>query len=326
MRGVLLLLAMAASGQPAEVPLPEGFLGAEVDGGVLFHVADRGGRTALERFDLDTRRRTVLYAPRSRRAAIVRMQAGGGVVAVEVIRGLHRDKVLALDSVRGAPVLVASGRTFERRDCGRDVRLEDVSESGDILVSQATVPCERRRGTFLVRAFRRTGAPLTLERHRTADAFIGDGSPYRTLQGNRFLTWGDRHARLLDLESGQVRRFEAPGPAWFFGEGDVAADGRVLLNALRGGPEGTHQRLLLDKRVVFDSTRRSGFATATFCGRHAVMHELGRARERLSLLDPPLVLREGRPLALDYLTTCDSRQFVFLDAKRERALVYDLPE
>ncbi len=56
-----------------------------------------------------------------------------------------------------------------------------------------------------------------------------------------------------------------------------------------------------------------------------MLHVLARRYERLSLLDPPVVLREGTPSTPDFTATCDDAQYVVLDAEQPRALVYDLP-
>jgi hypothetical protein len=329
------VIPFAAAAQPRSVPVPHGAFGGELDRGALFYTGYRGGHSTLERFDLASAQRTVLYAPRDRRGEIVGVEAGGGSLAIQVERGFQRDKVLALDPLRGAPALIASGRTFERRGCGRGVKLEDVSESGDIVVSQADVRCGRRHGTFRVRAYRPVGRPLTLERRATDTPAISDGGPYRTLEGTHFLSWWERRARVRDLATGTLRRFAVPGPLWLLSSADVDARGRVLLDEVRWRGRTYRQRVRLAGpggqgsagRVVFDSPdiHRASVA-AHFCGRHVVLHAWAVRRERLFLVEPPLVLRDGRPHAVDFEPTCDARQYVQLDADRDRALVYDLPE
>jgi hypothetical protein len=317
------LAPLGAAVEPRSVPVPEDAFGAEVSGGALFYSDDR---SRVVRFDLATGQSTVGYATRDRKASITGLQAGGGRLAVEISWGLRRRTILALDLLTGERTRIGSGRVSRRRGCGRAVKLDHVSQAGDILVSSATVRCHRRRGTLLVRAFRGVGPPLTLLRRPTTAAIVSDGVPYRSLEGSHFLTWGDRHGRVRDLESGRVRPFGVDGNGRGVGEVEVDTRGRLLVHeyTLRGLR--LRQLVRLGNRVVFRSPDiRKRSAEARFCGGRAVVHVLGRRYERLSLLDPPVVLREGVPSAPDFTATCDADQYVVLNAEEPRALVYDLP-
>lgn len=140
MLGVLLSLAVAVSpgaavAEPRPVPLPVDVSSGDLDAGAPYFSDERRGRSTVERFDLETGERTIVWAAADRRASIGGLETGGGRLAFELGRGLDRTRVLALDPLRRSPSLIDSGRSFQRDDCGRSVKLEHVSETGDIVVS-----------------------------------------------------------------------------------------------------------------------------------------------------------------------------------------------
>lgn len=333
MRAAVLTLALGlaplgSAVEPREVLVPDEAAGGEIGGGALFYHDSLAARSTVVRFDLATGARAVLYTAPDRRAGVTELEVGGGSLAIEVRSSLRRTKVLRLDPLTGDAAVLARGRNYLGRDCGDGVKLEDVSDAGDILVTSATVPCGGRRGALRVRAFRGSGPPRILVRRPTSVAFVSDGT-HRSIEGTQLLTWGERRARVQDASTGKVRRFAVRGKRRALGPVGVDARGRVLLSesVFRAGR--LHQRVRMigsGDRVVFSSADvGDGYAEARFCGGRPVIHVHRRRYERISLLDPPLLLRQGRATTADPRITCDGNQYVVVDGDDPRAFVYDLP-
>lgn len=275
-----------------------------------------------------------MYTAPDRQTYISSLHADGGRVAFGTERGRYESAVFAMDAQTGAVVELGRGRARDRWACGRAVKLDDVSPTGDVLFEQATVPCSSRRGRLLVRASGPSGARALVSRPADA-AFLSQVEPFRRLAGEHLLTFGRRLARVRNLSSGVTRRLRPLTRRSQFGTVDVAADGRVLLDEWRSLahlPEEVVRLVGSGGRgragaVVHRS--RSAFGRAHFCGAHEVLHTVrGRGRLRVRLLDPPSTLVEGllpKPTAEG---TCDDGHLVLTVAvprRVDRVFVYDLP-
>jgi hypothetical protein len=99
-----------------------------------------------------------------------------GRVAFEVSPTIRRSRVMVIDVATGAVSELARGRYYDRRNCGSSVHLEDMSPSGEVLVTKASVPCGQRTGRRVVRAHGPGGARTLLVRP-TRIPFLSDGPP-----------------------------------------------------------------------------------------------------------------------------------------------------
>jgi hypothetical protein len=229
---------------------------------------------------------------------------------------------------------VARSRNDGSGECGRAVRLLDMSSSGQVLYERAAVSCRTHRGRYTLLARSAGGRVRRLLSRPATVAYFGAQPPYRQLAGQQLVTWGPRLVRVRDLATSRVRRFVPRDRLSEFGEPAVAPDGRVFLDEFRymgrgrlplqtirlvrpgGASEVVHQR----QRV---------YGRPHICGDRPVLHTFNpRGRLRLSLLDPPVPVFEG-VMDPDAETSCDAGHFVFLTISAdpgERAIVYPLPQ
>jgi hypothetical protein len=319
----------------AEFVAPDSF-GAVTTGGALFYTTTQSRHAAIRRLDLNTGETRIVFTAPDRRMEVGELQAGGGRVGFETEIGFRASRLYAMEAHSGAVTEVARGRSTGRRPCGRAFKLDDVAPSGELLFQDAASSCHPPYdGELRIRSYDPPSGTRTLATRPATDVFLSDGEPYRRLAGNQLLTFGERVARVRDLESGVVRRFRTRGLRYGFGNADVTSDGRVLLSMWRSFPAGLPEQTIrlvgpggrgLAGTVVH-RTRRE-FGEARFCKQHAVLYtQTIRGRFRLTLLDPHSDLRQGLLPSLEVATTCDD-QFVatvMLDGRPDRVYAYELP-
>ena len=323
----------AQSSQPVEV-VARGSFGGQVTDGALFYPVFTNGRTGINRLELSTgERRRVYTAPRG--VDVFGLEADGGRVGFQTDDRAHRHRIYLMDAASRAALQLAHGRIYERRDCGHDLKLHDVSPAGELLYEETIVPCDGKRGTLAVRAYDPATGTRTLRSRRMKFAPISQGEPSRRLAGDQLLTAGESRARVRDLSSGAARQIRSLGARSSMQALDVAGDGRVIVHDWRGVRDRPEETIRLMRAAdsgrggaVVHRTRRA-FGEARFCGSRAVLFTITkRARYRLSLLDPAAPLAEGVLPDADTETTCDAHQFVVTTVaprRADRAYVFTLP-
>jgi hypothetical protein len=325
----------ADPGATAEFVARGSFDGATT-AGALFYPTTHSHRWAIERLDLVSGEKKIVFTTGDRRTFIRGVLAGGGRVAFVTDRFRRASRLYVMDASGGAITEIARGRSVGRRLCGRAFKLADVASTGEVLFQDAMSSCTRPyRGTLRVRVFDPAIGIRTLTSSPRTDVFISDGPPFRRLAGSQLLTFGDRVARVRDLESGAVRRFRTRAPRYLFGEADVAPDGRVFLSVWRSfanGPPSQTIRLLgpgdrgLQGSVVHRT--RTDFGIASFCaGRAVLFTQSQRGRFSLTMLEPRFAWRTGVFPDPDLTTTCEDRYVVTPrdSAGPDRVFTYDLP-
>ena len=328
-------MTLAALAAAMVFPLGSAY-GGEVTDGALIYQGEGHEGSVIRRLQLDSGMRSTIYAAPNRRTSVFRMEAGGGRVAFE--SGPQGVRILTMDARGGQLVEVARSRDDGRGVCGGSARLLDVSSSGEVLYESTTVPCPSRRGRYTLSAQSADGTLRTLLSRRVRRVYLRDQPPFRQLEGDQLVTWGDRLVRVRDLATGRVRRFVPRARFGAFGEPAVAADGHVLLVEFRDVKRTPFP--LQTIRLVRPSgasevvhRRQRVYGEPHFCGDRAVLRTFNqRGRLRLSLLDPKVPVFEG-VMDPEALASCDARHFVLLtvdtgggDDDGERAYVYALPK
>jgi hypothetical protein len=304
--------------------------GVAVDGGLVY-LSDAHRRTVIRRLDLETGERTLLYTAPDPRTPIVDLQAGGGTVVFQLAGSVKR--VYRMSARGEGREQLFAPRDYVR-DCGRVIRLRDVSRSGTLLYEDVTVPCRTRRGRYRLRTLDSANHGHTLTRRPARSLFLSDGVPFHQLSGEQLVTWGDGIVRVRDLSTGRVRRFRPADRLSDFSEPDVAADGRVLLSEFRHMGRGRFPRQTI--RLVSASgkstvvhRRQRVYGDARFCGDRPVLKTFDqRGRLRLSLLAPLVPLFDGRH-ERDVEASCDTGHFVLVTIGHdpgELAWVHPLPQ
>lgn len=327
--------APAAAAEPRTFETPNPFAG-QVDGGGIIYSDGRGFR----RFDLATGAdRYIHRRPRRTAFDVSSWDVAGGRIAMELqgAGALLRSGALVFDTNTGIRTRIPPGRLFDRRDCGRDVKLEDVSPSGEALITETTVPCGTRRGRLTVKAYSADGTRTLLSRP-TRSPFLSDGLPYRSLVGDQLLTQGETIVRVRELSTGRVRVMRALGHPTRLSGAAVGPDGRVLIDEFRRVPGQIRPRQIVrlvgprqrgrEGTIVHDSDR--AFTGPQFCGRHAVLFTMTpRARYELMVLDPRTVLSSGVLPDADVDISCDAGALVVTSGyaeKHGRLDVFQLPQ
>jgi hypothetical protein len=282
---------------------------------------------AFRRFDLVTEEDPVVYRrPRNPRFRVGNWDVAAGVIGVQ-LETFDRTSVLIIDSITGAVRHVRGGHTSENTGCGRSVRLDDVSPSGEVLISTARVPCPDGTGRLTIAAH---GAASTrnLGSRRIRSAWQSSDMPLRQLSGDHLLTIGERRARVRDLQTGRVRHFHLHAAFADFGGGAVASDGRVLLEewSFRPPSDVPRQQIRLydpvggmaDGRVVHSSRRL--FGQPLFCAERPVVFSTGRrGRYELERPDTGALLATGVIPDFEYAqVSCDSNTLVAITGDFDR--------
>jgi hypothetical protein len=327
---VAMPLAPAQADPPTEFPVSDAHDGVVTDGS-LYYRSSRGGRGTIRRVELDSGRKTTVFTAPNRRTHLSELEAGGGRVAVETTANGVR--ILALDAATGAIAEIARGHDYERRDCGRTLKLHDVSPSGEILYEEAVVRCGRRRGRQFVRAHSSGSGTRTLTSRGTDTVFISMDAPYRSLAGDQLVSFGSRIARVRNTVTGAVRRFRPADRLSTLARVSVAADGRLIINEFRFmGRDRPRQTITLvdpsGARTAVYRTRRA-FGETLFCGERPVMNTFSqRGRMRLRILDPPQEVFDGSLRDWDSESSCDGSHFVLVvrvHGEPNLVQVYELP-
>jgi hypothetical protein len=310
-----------------------GYGGVVTDDALIYQSGERN-RSVIRRLELDNGLQSTLYSAPNRRTAIDRMRAGGGRVAFSTVsRGV---RILAMDAQGRNLEEVARGRDDGRGECGTAVRLLDMSSSGEVLYEHAEVRCATHRGRYTLRARDAAGTVRTLLSRPATRVFLGAEPPYRQLEGDQLITWGNRLVRVRELATGKVRRFVPPDRLTTYGEPAVHPDGRILLSEFRFMGRGRLPRQTITlveasgaSRVVH--RRQGAYGEARFCDDRPVLHTVTRrGRVRLRALDPPVTVFDGVMRDSDLQASCDARHYVLLTvgsdrARGERAFVHELP-
>ena len=296
-----------------------------VDGGGIVHVR---GRVVL-RFDLATGKDAAIYTlPRGSRFSIGRFGAAAGRVAIDLEAGFSRSAARIVDTNTGIVTRIRSGRYDELRICGRSVKLDSVAPSGEVLITEASLPCagrgpntvigQGRPGRLTVKAYGATRTRTLLSRP-IDDPFLSDGQPYWTLAGDQFMTQGEGLVKVHDLSTGRVRRLRTHGRTASLVSAAVGPDGRVLISEWRRVRGQNRPREIVrlagprqDGRagtIVHDSSR--WYADPRFCGNRPVLFTLTpRGRYELDLVRPRTVLATGRLADPEASVSCDADSLV----------------
>jgi hypothetical protein len=338
---VILSLAPAARAAPARqsLVLPEAVAGRPaLVGGTLFYVVRTRRQETVKRLDLATLQVTPAYKQRASSAGLGAVRSGGGRVAVEVDdidpRGGFGTKVVELDPAGGAPRTVAKGllRNSRRRNCGTEVRLEDVSQDGALLVDTAAFGCGRRaRARHVLRRYA-AGPPLPVRRWFDKP---NDESGQWRLSAGRLLESNERDVRIGDLAGGATRRIRRSARGFLITWADLDAGGHVVIAELRfrgrttreivrvsapGDPGG--QRILLDAHAIQSEPR--------FCGERLVEQRVSRTNQELLVYDDPagaprLAFSTPRQSSdLEIHLACDADTAVLVDYQRARRTVIEV--
>jgi hypothetical protein len=326
----------AAAAEPRTFETPDFFEG-QVDGGGLVHFDGHGFR----RLDLATGTdRYVHRRPRRTAFDVSSWNASAGRIAMELDGGgrNRRSGALIFDTNTGVRTRIPPGRVDDLSGCGRAVKLDDMSPSGDALITEAVVPCGRRRGHLTVTVYTTTGRRTLISRP-TRHAFISSMvPPFRRLVGDHLMTQGERIVRVRDLSTGRTRVVRPLARRAALAGAALGPDGRVLIDEFRRVPGrarprqivrlvGPHQRGR--QGTIVHDTRRA-FAGTRFCGRRPVLFTTTlRARYQLILLEPRTVLASGVFPDADVDISCDAGAVAVTSGigdERGRVEVFDLPQ